>query len=57
MSIGLLLRLNPQRAEKEAPGTQKWMKCKAAETEGEGSVHKYMTEPELVEGNAAIRHL
>jgi len=33
------------------------MKCKAAETEGEGSVHKYMTEPELVEGNAAIRHL
>lgn len=38
-------------------GTQKWMKCKATETEGEGSVHKYMTEPELVEGNAAIRHL
>ena len=31
----------------------KWMKCKASETEGEGSIHEYMTEPEFVEGNAA----
>ena len=30
-----------------------WCRCKASETEGEGSIHKYMTEPEFVEGNAA----
>ena len=26
--------------------SHKWMKCKASKTEGEGSVLKYMTEPE-----------
>ena len=43
--------------KKRPLGDSEMDEVQGGRTEGEGSVHKYMTEPELVEGNAAIHHL